>query len=435
MFISLFSALGITASAADFRSVEWESKRITATTVSSYSRMCGLSDGTILLGYSNSGIKVIKSRDGGLTWGSTVTVASPGKTADGYTETLANTNLYELGNGVVLCGYRAHTPSNAAYKQFYSAIRVSISYDYGETWDFLTTVVENTYIGSKFTGFWEPDFLRLADGSTAIYYANDCIGGSLTNYPYVTSMKYQNIMVHIYDPVTETFGEPMVAQNGEKHNSRDGMPVLCTLSDGTYAMVIESSSLSEYSFHIRISFSEDGITWSAPRPIYYPNTKNGKYAGAPGIACLPDGRIAVCFQTDDHSGTKLNSSATNNSVTRVIISNNVVTNADKTTLNSPGFTETSELPFRFANNMFYVWPSVCVIRNTLYVCAQSGMSTGSSTTSGMGNMVSRSYVGSEGSSVFSGDTSVPSAVYTAGAVLTGAAAAAVAVAGKKRGKI
>ncbi len=91
------------------------------------------------------------------------------------------------------------------------------------------------------------------------------------------------------------------------HNSRDGMPVWIPLSNGGYALVIESTHLrneaGRHPFVIQILYSEDGRGWTEPADIYIPRTDNSK-AGAPWIAELPDGRLAVSFQTDEDKAVK-----------------------------------------------------------------------------------------------------------------------------------
>lgn len=73
--------------------------------------------------------------------------------------------------------------------------------------------------------------------------------------------------------------------------SRDGMPVIDTMKDGTYVMVFEGSyrnedykiftndTLKEYhQFEIVLSYSKNGFDWSNPIEIYKEKNKDSKYS-------------------------------------------------------------------------------------------------------------------------------------------------------------
>ncbi len=349
--------------------VEWSGSAVSFSN-GGYARMIGLADGSAVVAYgSGSRIYIKKSADG-KTWDKEIAVTQPFKSPDGKALSCANANVYELKDGTLMAAYRVHTPSADHYASFYSSIRFSLSKDGGRTWGEPKIVAENTYPGDKFSGFWEPHMIYLPSGKLAVYYASDCIGGTAKGYPFVSSMTYQNIIGHLYDEATETFGEPFVASDGKKHNSRDGMPVLTTLSDGTMAMVIESShERSTYSFVIRILFSEDGIVWSDPQTIYSP-TITKHYAGAPYIITLPDGRIAVSCQATQYSGTTAAETNVNNSIMNVIVSKNKVTYADRDSIGPDAFDKVPVNPFTTTD--YAIWPAMTYYRGKLYCFAQGG---------------------------------------------------------------
>lgn len=338
-----------------------------------YGRMTKLPDGKLAFVYSGgSYIRFKTSDDDGKTWSDPTNVIKLDKCPTGQTMATANANIVVMNDGSYMVAFRAHT-AGSQFDTFYSSIRYCISRDGGKTWSSDTIVTENTHVGTEFTGFWEPHMIYIKDGRLAMYYASDCIGGDANNYPFVKDMTYQHIIVHIYDEKTDSFGEPIIASNGEDHNSRDGMPVVCELSDGSYAMVIESSSMKgTYPFIIQILFSEDGIKWSEPKNIWVPSGFD-HYAGAPYIVTLPDGRIAVSFQATEGSGSTLAGNKVNNSVMNVIISRSTVTYADRSNIKQASFERVFQNPIETQeNNSFSIWAAMFVHNDKLYCTADLG---------------------------------------------------------------
>lgn len=355
--------------------INWEGNNILIDK-GGYGRMCLLPDGKLAFVYSGGGyIRFKTSGDDGKTWSEPTNVIKLDKCPTGQTMTTANANIVVMKDGSYMVAFRAHT-AGSQFDTFYSSIRYCISSDGGKTWSADTIVAENTHIGTEFTGFWEPHMLYIKDGKLAMYYASDCIGGDAADYPFVKSMNYQHIILHLYDEATGRFGEPIIASNGEDHNSRDGMPVVSKLSDGTYAMVIESSSMKgTYPFIIQILFSEDGIKWSEPKNIWVP-VGFDHYAGAPYLVTLPDGRIAVSFQATEGSESTLADNKVNNSVMNVIISKNPVTYTDKDSIKQANFERVYFNPIQTQeSNSFSIWPAMFVHNNKLYCTADLGYST------------------------------------------------------------
>ena len=345
-----------------------------------YARMSELKDGSIACVYSSGGyIRFCTSKDEGQSWSEPTNVIKLDKTPTGQSMAIANANIAVMKNGDYMVAFRAHT-SGSSFTTFYSSIRYCISSDGGKTWSSDKIVAENTHQGTEFTGFWEPHMLYIKDGKFAMYYASDCIGGDAENYPFVKSMTYQHIIVHIYDEATGTFGEPIVASNGENHNSRDGMPVVCQLSDKTYAMVIESSSMrGRYPFIIQMLFSEDGIIWSEPKTVFTPSAVDN-YSGAPYIVCLDDGRIAISFQATEGSGSNIANSSVFNSAMNVIVSEKPVTYKDKDSIEKNDFDKIFFNPIiTSASNPFSIWPSMLVHNGKLLCTAECGVNTSATT--------------------------------------------------------
>ena len=245
-------------------------------------RIYSSNDGEIIAGYETSeGIKTAKSKDGGKSW--------YGEADASFFQDLncANVNFFFDGERLYLA-YRAVGNTD---KGLYTSLQVSVSEDNGKSWSYHSTVAE--YTDNKGgCGVWEP-YLGLLNGRLICMYAND--------HPSVT--KYQNIEYLVWNGVEWT--ERTVISDGNAHKSRDGMPVWCESPDGGYLCIIESTTEWNrgYPFVLKLFYSEDGVNWSEPKIIYKPTSKNSK-AAAPGITVLPDGRLAVSFQTDEDATVK-----------------------------------------------------------------------------------------------------------------------------------
>ena len=98
-----------------------------------------------------------------------------------------------------------------------------------------------------------------------------------------------------------------------KRISRDGMPVLTKMKDGTYVLVFEGTYrdrdyplltgkyLNQHKyFEILLSYSKNGIIWSNPVEIYI-SKNNGTKSSAPFILTNENNQLIVSFQTDEDS--------------------------------------------------------------------------------------------------------------------------------------
>lgn len=357
-----------------------------------YCRMISLSDGELMAAYSSgTQIYVARSRDNGTNWYRKTKVTNLTKTPNGDSMTCTNANVYEISDGFLIATFRAHT-TGSNYSKFYSSIRFSLSRDGGKTWERDGIIAENLYNGSNFTGFWEPHCMTLPDGRLAVYYANDCIGGSAQGYPFVKSKSYQHIIMHIFDDKTETFGATIIASDGEKHNSRDGMPVVCRLSDGGCVMVIESSQESNFPFVIQMLFSSDGIKWSDPVTIYR-GMENGDYCGAPYVILLPDGRLAVSCQATRFSGVTVGKKGTYSSTMNVLISKGPVIMDNCGAVSVDSFEKVLVNPLTNGANSYAIWPSMCVHGGYLFCVADLGSVDENATPKGIGLYLRKAKLG------------------------------------------
>lgn len=309
-------------------------------------RVFTMSNGELIAGYeTSSGIKTMVSSNNAKRWTSEAQASFRPSLA------CANVNLFEM-DGKVYLAYRAIGQTD---KGFYTSLQVSVSEDFGRTWEEHSTVTEYTEPGTATRGVWEP-FLGILGGKLCCFYANDSSS--------VTPM--QNIEYMTWDG--STWGGRTIVSEGTRHNSRDGMPVWTRLSSGEYVCVIESSKYrdSGHPFIIQLLTSKDGKKWSEPIDIYTATT-NGSKAAAPGIVELSTGQLVISFQTDENATEKGDSK----SVMKTIYSDGTPLSA----LDSDCFSESDNV-FGTPDGEGSVWTGIWYADGWLYAAA--GTSKGAS---------------------------------------------------------
>lgn len=259
-------------------------------------RVYTTNNGILIAGYETlNGIRTRISEDNGQTW-QEATDASfrPDKTC-------ANVNFFEW-EGRLYLAYRA---TGEQEDGIYTSLQVSVSEDHGKSWAHHSTIAEYLEKDRLYKGVWEP-YLGEIDGRLTCFYAND--------FPELTPR--QNIESLTWNG--EKWADRQIISSGMEHDSRDGMPVWTKLSDGGYALAIESTRYrdSGHPFVIQLLYSNDGKRWSEPVDVYIPKTEGSK-AGAPGIAELPSGQLVISFQTDEDASEKGDAT----SVMKTIVSN------------------------------------------------------------------------------------------------------------------
>ena len=300
-------------------------------------RICRLSDGRIMAGIeTGGGIKTLASSDNGKTW------TAPVQASFRPDKRCANVNFYRDGKTL----YLAYRTVGNEPKGFYTSLQVSASQDEGQTWTHHSTVAE--YWESR-GGVWEP-YLGTLNGKLTCFYANDAAS--------VTKSNYQNIEYKVWDGSQWT--NRTVVSDGNKHRSRDGMPVWTQLKNGEYVCVIEGTQNAQqgFLFVICILYSSDGKNWSEPVEIYRPTTQSSK-ASAPGVVELPNGRLVVSFQTDEDSPVKGDGA----SVMKTILSDGT----DVKKLSRSAFTP-SQSVFG-SQDVNSVWSGISFFDGTLYAAA------------------------------------------------------------------
>ena len=351
----------------------WEKEQIKIDN-GGYGRLITLKNGKLLAAYdSANALCLAESEDCGLTWNHLGKKTEPQLGPLGDKLCIANANVIEYAENCLMIAYRAHSLNTA--EKFYTSIRYQLSEDGGKTFGAPIILCELQREDNSFSGFWEPHMVFLPDGRMAVYYANDCVGPADADFPYVPSLQSQYIMVHVFDFDTKRFGEPIVACDGVKHASRDGMPVVCPMQGGGMAMVIEANWDKNYRFITQMLFSEDGIKWSEPVTVFKP-TQTGLYAGAPYVTLLPDGRLAVSCQANENSGATTGKNAVFNSTMNVIISKKPITLENCKDITEADFERVTEFPLYKGEESFAIWPAMWVHENTLLAVAQCGNNDG-----------------------------------------------------------
>ena len=260
---------------------DFEKGDYTDTKVSSaYPRIYRLRDGTMLLGYD--GMRLKTSDDEGASWSRREVQAS------GDRKGVANAAFFEDDDGVIYYAYRSVYSLTEGGK--YYGLHVSTSHDKGKTWEYHSAIIEHVDpLGEK--GVWEPH-LGILNGKLTCFYANEI----------PSATHYQNIEYKQWDEEKKEWNNQTVVSDGDKHKSRDGMPVWQRLSTGEYVCVMEAfDKTNNNKFCVKLTYSADGINWSEPITVMSPLIKETRCA-APYIVELPNGQLVVSCQTDEKLG-------------------------------------------------------------------------------------------------------------------------------------
>ncbi|MBQ7171485.1 MAG: family 43 glycosylhydrolase [Clostridia bacterium] len=309
----------------------------------------------------------------------------------------ANTQAIELSDGSMMVAYRTHTHTPADYQEgdeFYTSIRVMTrsAEDRFFSYDSEEILIERTATVKH--GFWEPFLLQLDENTVAMYYADDLTPRTERG----CSSWYQDISVMTYDIPTKTWNKtPQICLDGIDHASRDGMPIVARLYDGSgYVLAIEGWIDGGSNLEIELWFSQDGLTnWTNRTIVARSNTK-GYNCAVPGVAVLPDGRLAVSFQEPISAvgRTVLNGEVAYNGTPHVVLSSGPVTFANSASLSSAttsgssvcyrlssSFSTEVSLPLDYGgydkagvvnDTQYSVWNSVYCANGYLYFCGSVG---------------------------------------------------------------
>ena len=407
-----FSTQASAAQTETYASVSW-SEPVDSKINGGYPRLITAANGSLLMAYSaGTYLKIARSNDGGKTWPA-VKYAYDFK--DSGTSAANPTPYFDVETKTLYLAFRA--PGENADGTYTANIKYITSTDNGDTWsDPITVVSSNVSSEASYGGMWEPTIYRIG-GKLRIYYSCDTVkeknnqvtlntgkeGQSYDNsFPFVSSKLYQNIVMHTLDESTGLWSGATCSIKGQDydpyksytwssyHMSRPGMQSVSQLSDGTYVMAVENSKhtfadqygKTRYPFVTDLYFSNDGVTWGNVRTVAaVPNY----YCSAPWVDTLPDGRLVISFQSDDHRSAPLESNDNSHLYhqMKVIVSKKAVTSADKTTLSTSDFEAFRPLGTYNSSVTYNAWNSVYVDGYKVYALGKV-TSTDTATTPSMG---------------------------------------------------
>ena len=250
-----------------------------------YARMVKLANGdwlAVAAIYDNNGytkvswggtrLQVFRSTDNCRTWSLSATLWEDGRDLD-------NGQLLQLPNGDILLAMRS-----VRWQESYQ-IRVYKSVNGGSSWNYLSTVDENTgapgALGNPDKGVYEPHMQLLDDGSVALMYANE---KHVTGNPSYSQLISEKISTN----GGGSWGnEIYVAWDPANAGSRPGMPVWTKMTNGQYIVTFEVCGTQNC--NIFTKKSTDGKTWASGI-----GTKvNTDQHGGPYLLSLSDGRLVL----------------------------------------------------------------------------------------------------------------------------------------------
>lgn len=221
---------------------------------------------------------------------------------------LGNAQPLILADGTILIAFRDHQLSDPRKPKY--RLRVIRSLDAGKTWDFLDhRENRDGLIDEGPDGLWEPFLYLDAAGHLRVVYAKErrhkvCAGQIGRKQDIVSKMSPDGGRTWV--------NESVVASEGV---SRDGVPSVTRLQDGSYLLVFESwqdptCGSANPRLLIRSMQSDDGIVWKNRSLVFDPSVYSGRGGRAtwPSVATLKDGRAIVSFTSDFRNLT--NGSAT-----------------------------------------------------------------------------------------------------------------------------
>lgn len=203
--------------------------------------------------------------------------------ASGAGRTLGNAYPIALEDGSALVSFRHHSQEGSRYVYRLLASRTTTA---GASFAFHSEIE----VGAN--GIWEPLFFRPAPGILDVYYAREKVNGG-----------DQDIVARRSTDAGKTWSARRVVAT--QTGSRDGMPSVVKLKDGSLVAVFESFRAPRTAkFVIRTVQSNDGgLTWSRRQDLYVPANAT-KNAGAPFLTTLSDGRLVASFMTDEDSASQ-----------------------------------------------------------------------------------------------------------------------------------
>ncbi len=259
-----------------------------------YPRMIKTNNGSLLVAYENylGDIESKFSFDDGQTWSDSKTVFKHFMHQNVVVK-MSNPELILLADGGILmaCNYRPSKDEAYPY-----SIVLRRSTDQGNTWGPIISLYKGE---PRFRdGCWEPSFLQLPSGEIQVYFANEG--------KYLASNEQEIAIIRSLDGGITWSEHPEQVSFRDKR--RDGMPVPTVVND-EILLVIEDNKQGEFKPYILKNRLIDN--WKSPvlgdtNNRYYAlqeKFEDSVYIGAPYILALPNGCLAISYQTSYNRGS------------------------------------------------------------------------------------------------------------------------------------
>lgn len=256
--------------------------------------------GLIAAGRENFALQALKS---GPDVGAPMSGVAIKSRARNSEESLENPSPFVLRDGSILMAFRHHVVDEKGHE---FRLRVAKSTDGGKSWA-MTGEGPEGFIDRSRQGLWEPFLYTDAKGVLRVVYAKE---RPRSDCPRMRGNAQDIVMRKSLDGGATWEDEVVVAREGI---SRDGVPSIARLRDGSYLMVFESWRNTQCGKHepglvIRSMQSMDGVNWVKRRSVYIPDwsSRKGSVDGQAPIATWPfvlslaDGRVALAYTTNEN---------------------------------------------------------------------------------------------------------------------------------------
>jgi len=195
---------------------------------------------------------------------------------------LGNGFLFQLENKTILCAYRHHSgvPPNRVFR-----IQIAASHDLGRTWGFASSVS----VGSL--GVWEP-FLFSAAGTLRVSYSAELQMG-------VDGRAEQDIVFQESSNGGSDWGP--IYSRLHTNGSRNGMPGVSLLSDGSLLLVFEGFWTGVWgAFTVNSARSFDSsASWVQQQVVHAPRLSAN--AGSPQLVfCGVSEKVCTVFMSNEN---------------------------------------------------------------------------------------------------------------------------------------